>query len=97
MNKFLAILVLIGLTFSAVFANNSADQSTSPAEFSSPAAATAYTTSGDMSVSTDLAVAASAFLGGDTVVMARTGGCTVSCTGGCTVSCTNTCTTRCKR
>lgn len=63
--------------------------------FSSPAAAVAYKTSGDMSVSADSSLVAKSFLNGDPVLMARTGGCTVSCTGGCTVSCTTSCTVTC--
>ena len=97
MKKYLIFLMLIGLTLGASFANTSVNKKAESSQFSSPAAATAFATNGDMSAAPDISLVANSFLGGDTVTMARTAGCTVSCTGGCTAACTNTCTTRCRR
>ena len=82
-------------------ANVSTTASAQKAQFSSPAAAEAYASSGDMDASLNLSEVAKSVLEGNPSTMAQTAGCTVSCTvtcsTGCTVSCTTRCTIRCQQ
>lgn len=95
MKTWITTLLCLTLALGAVFAGSTSVSVENQDAFSSPAAQYAFTTGGDMSVSTDISQVAESLLNGESTVMARTGGCTVSCTNKCTNACTNTCTTRC--